>query len=400
MANNITTTITNVRVVQNGRTRMCNVRVSEGRIQGILPPGDAYGKIIDGHGMVAIPGLIDLHVHGGWGVSVNDADARELRTLRDFCAAHGVTSFLPTIFTDSDENMLRAAAASGEAKRQMSCPQIAGIHLEGPFLAPAWVGEGVRPEDLHRPDYSLYRRIQDASRGLVTRVTLSPELPGAAQLTARLAADGVKVTLGHSGASYKEAMACIRAGATGVTHIFHCTAPLTREAPGLVAAALEADLFCEVICDGACTPAPLIRMLLSAKGEARTVAASGGLFLTGLGEGLYQLHGRKAALRDGSLVYLEGDDWAGSVLTPEKCLIKLGEMTGKAPEQCASLFSESPARMMGLSHRKGSLEVGKDADMVLLDKNYQVRLTISQGSVIYDSAAAALPPVEKPSPSI
>lgn len=381
----IITTIINVRAVIDGKVRSCNLRISEGRIQGILPPGEAYGRVIDGHGMLGIPGLIDAHFHGAMGLSFSSVtEAREVRALRDFCTSHGVTSFLPAITAGSEDDMLEAAAAISSAKRQMNCPQIIGIHLEGPFLAEGWQGNDSPREYLRQPNYSLYRRIQDASGGLVTRVTISPELPGAADLTQRLTSEGVRVFLGHSGASYQQTMDCIKAGAMGITHLFHHTAPMSAEEPGLVAAALEQDLFCEVLCDS--TPAPLLRLLLNTKGIPRTAAATGCVFPAGQPDGLYQIDGRSAALRDGALTFLDDGQWAGSVLTAENGLLHLSHVTGLTFAQCLPLFSETPARMLGLSHRKGSLEVGKDADLVFLDKTNRVRLTICQGNIVYDAA--------------
>ena len=382
----IITTVINVRAFLDGRPKDCNLRISEGRIQGILPPGEAYGRVIDGHGMLVLPGLIDAHLHGGWGIDLGAVTSpREVRTLRDFCASHGVTTFLPALTADTEEHLLRAASAIGGAKRQ-GCPQIAGIHLEGPFLAPGWQGERTPAKLLREPDYALYKHIQEASEGIVTRVTVSPELPGAADFTRRLTAEGVRVFLGHSGASYDQAMECVRAGAVGITHIFRHTAPMSQQDPGLVAAALEQDLFCEVICDPACTPPPLLRLLLRAKGAARTVAVTDSLSLAGLTDGLYPLGERSAALRDGRLTYLDDESWAGSVLTASEGLWQMSGTAELSCAQCLPLFTSSPARMLGLSHRKGSLEVGKDADLVFLDKTRRVRLTISQGNTIYDAS--------------
>ena len=367
------------------RPKPCNLRVSEGRIQGILPPGEAYGRVVDGHGMLVLPGLIDAHVHGGWGVDLGAVTSpREVRTLRDFCASHGVTTFLPALISDTEEHLLRAASAIGGAKRQ-GCHQIAGIHLEGPFLAEGWQGS-VSKKLLRDPDYALFQRVQEASEGIVTRVTLSPELPGAAEFTRRLAADGVQVFLGHTGASYDQVMDCVQAGATGITHIFRHTAPMDQQSPGLVAAALEQDLFCEVLCDLDATPLPLFRLLLRAKGVARTVAVTASLSLAGLADGLYPLGERSAALRDGKLTYLDDESWAGSVLTADEGLWRLAAAEGLTFPQCLALFTSSPARMLGLAHRKGSLEVGKDADLVFLDKSRRVRLTMSQGNMVYDSS--------------
>lgn len=381
----IITTVTNIQAFLDGRPKPCNLRVSEGRIQGILPPGEAYGRVVDGHGMLVLPGLIDAHVHGGWGVDLGAVTSpREVRTLRDFCASHGVTTFLPALISDTEEHLLRAASAIGGAKRQ-GCHQIAGIHLEGPFLAEGWQGS-VSKKLLRDPDYALFQRVQEASEGIVTRVTLSPELPGAAEFTRRLAADGVQVFLGHTGASYDQVMDCVQAGATGITHIFRHTAPMDQQSPGLVAAALEQDLFCEVLCDLDATPLPLFRLLLRAKGVARTVAVTASLSLAGLADGLYPLGERSAALRDGKLTYLDDESWAGSVLTADEGLWRLAAAEGLTFPQCLALFTSSPARMLGLAHRKGSLEVGKDADLVFLDKSRRVRLTMSQGNMVYDSS--------------
>ena len=155
----IITTVTNIRAVLDGKIRTCHLRISEGRIQGILPPGDAYGRVIDGHGMLALPGLIDAHIHGGWGVDLGAVTSpREVRSFRDFCASHGVTFFLPTLSADTEEHLLRAASAIGSA----TCPQIAGIHLEGPFLAEGWQGSHISKKFLREPDYDLFQRIQEA----------------------------------------------------------------------------------------------------------------------------------------------------------------------------------------------------------------------------------------------
>ena len=384
MANTVVT-VTNARALLGGKMRNCNLRISGGKLQGVLPPGDAYGRVLDARGMLVVPGFIDVHTHGALGISFNGADPKEIRTLRDFFASHGVTSFLPTITADCEETMLRSVQAISEAKNRLGCSQIAGIHLEGPFLAPQWC-DCFPKESLRQPSYPLYKRIQDASGGLVTRVTLSPELPNAPHLTQGLSGEGVRVSLGYSGASYQEVMECVRAGASGVTSLFQAMPPLSREAPGLLAAALEQDLFCEVLCDPGFLPSPLVRLVAAAKGPARMVAVTGSLSPTGLSEGLYRLGDRTVALREGSLRYLEEDAWAGSILTADRVLRNLMEITGQPLEACLPFLTEAPARMLGVGHLKGSLDVGKDADLVFLDKQYRVRLTMSQGSVIYNAA--------------
>ena len=373
-------TVANVRALLGGKFRRCSLRFSDGKIQGILPPEEEpRGRTLDAQGALAVPGFLDACVRGALGTPVNEAGPRELLAMADYLAAHGVTAFLPTITADSEETMLRAAGAVAAASREPGGGAIAGIHLEGPFLSPDRCGDFPR-EALRPPGYPLFRRLQEAAGGLILRVTLAPELPGAPELTRRLTAEGVRVTLGYSGASYEETMACVRAGAVGFSGLFREMPPLSLEEPGILGAALEQDLFCELICDPGLLPPALMRLALRAKGPGRTVVSSACEAPAGLGEGLYTLRERPVALRGGTLTRLEaGGGWAGSVLTLDRMLERLSEATGLPPEGCVPLLTEAPARMLGLGNRKGSLEVGKDADLVLLGEGFRPLAAILRG---------------------
>ncbi|MEG1777413.1 MAG: amidohydrolase family protein, partial [Angelakisella sp.] len=186
-------TIINARAVVGGTLRLCNLKLADGRIKGIMPPGDTYGKTYDAKEHLVLPGFIDIHTHGGKGIDFNNSDAVAIESARDFFASQGVTTFLPTVHTDSEETMLRSILSIVKAKNNLGCVQIFGIHLEGPFLSPAYCDAEEVP--LLQPcSYPLFKRLQDASGGNIRLLTLSPELGGAAALTRKLSMEGVRVS--------------------------------------------------------------------------------------------------------------------------------------------------------------------------------------------------------------
>ena len=380
MATNMT--IINARAVTGGRVSSCNLRIAEGKIRGILPPGDTYGKTYDARGCLVLPGFIDVHTHGGCNVDFNNAEPKDIRAARDFFVSQGVTTFLPTILADTEETMLRAALSVAKARQSMGCSQIGGIHLEGPFLAPDYRGD--LPERLlQSPSYPAYRRLQDACEGLVRILTISPELPGAAERIHRLNSEGIRVSLGHTGADYDTAAAAIEAGAVSATHTLNAMAWMTPSAPSVSAAVLESDIFCEAICDGRHLHPAILRLLIKTKGLRRVVAVTDSTMAAGLSDGVYRLGSVEVVVRGGDARLLSSGERAGSTLTMLASLRNLMKFTGLPVEQAVLPLTENPARLLGISHQKGSIDVGKDADLVVLDSNWKVRTTFSQGEILY-----------------
>lgn len=344
-------TITNTRALVDGTVKACNLKLVDGKIKGVMPAGDTYGKTYDAKDNLVIPGFVDIHTHGGDGVDFNSADANGCRAVRDFFAGTGVTTFLPTVRTDSEETMLRSILSVARAKNSLGCPQIYGIHLEGPFIAAAYRGN-MEQEYLQPCSYLLFKRLQDASGGLVKLITVSPELTGAPQLIGKLAAEGVRVSLGHSGASYEQAAEAIEAGAVTATHMFQYMSMLTPMEPSICSALLESDCFCEVICDPTVLHPAIIRLLMKIKGLQRLIAVT---------DSNCTNHFFTA---DQMLKYL--------ILEAELTL-----------PQAITMLSENPARLLGIYHAKGSLSVGKDADFSVVDKDYNILATFSCGEMIY-----------------
>ncbi len=377
-------TIINARAVTGGRITTCNLRLAEGKIRGILPPGDTYGKTYDAKGALVLPGFIDLHTHGGGGLDFQTAGAKEMSTIRDMFASRGVTSFLPTVLADTEENMLRAVLSIAKAKRTLGCPQIAGIHLEGPFLSREYCDE-VMPEMLQTPSYALYRRLQDASEGIIRVMTIAPELPGAVQLIDKVSSESVRVSLGHTGASYDTAVSAIDAGAISATHVFNDMQWMTPAAPSVSTAVLESDMFCEIMCDSRYLHPATIRLLLKTKGLSRLLGITNSICAAGLDEGIYRLGTRDMMIRNGQAQLLENGKHAGSTLTMMESMLRFMEYTGLPLEQAILPFTETPARFLGLSNQKGSINVGRDADLVVVDDNFKVRTTFFAGEVLYNA---------------
>lgn len=375
-------TIINTRAVTGGRVTACNIRLADGKIRGILPPGDAYGKTFDAKGGLVLPGFIDLHTHGAMGVDFNTAKAKEIQATRNFFAAQGVTTFLPTILADTEENMLRAVLSVAKARGALGCTQIGGIHLEGPFLAHHCV-QDLPPQLLQTPSYPIYRRIQDACEGLVKMVTLSPELPDAAALTGRLSGESVRVSLGHTQANYEDAVAAIEAGAVGVTHFLDTIPWMTPENPGLCSAALEHDIYCEMLFDGQTFHPAMLRLILKIKGLHRLIATTGSMMATGLRDGPSYLGAAEVKVQGGQSRGVRSGQRVGTTLTMLQVLHNLMELTTLPIEQAILPLTENPARLLGISHQKGAIDVGKDADLVILNQNWQVSTTFSLGEVLY-----------------
>ena len=377
-------TIINARAVIGGAVRRCNLKIVDGKIKGIMPPGDTYGKTFDARENLVLPGFIDIHTHGGAGVDFNNADAKDIRNVRDFFASQGTTTFLPAILTDTEETMLRSILSVVQAKNALKCSQIYGIHLEGPFLSPEY--KGAMPEELLQPcSYPLFKRLQDSSGGQIRLITLSPELEGAAELTKRLAMEGVRVSLGHSGADYETAVSCIEAGAVSATHTFNAMKLMRQHDPAIATAVLESDGYCEAICDGKHLHPAVVRLLLKTKGLSRVIAVTDSIMATGMREGIYRLGINNVVVRGGDAKIMGTDIRAGSILTTIQALRNIMEFTGLPVEKAVIPLTENPARMLGIFHRKGSLDVGKDADLVMVDDKYQVLATFSEGELLYQT---------------
>jgi len=385
----------NASALINGVFRPCDLLLQDGKITrigaasltaaGTEPAASMTAPTrIDIKGRRLIPGFIDIHTHGAIGIDFNHASKDEVRKVASFFASQGVTSFLPCVMTDTLATMKRqliilsGGDLAGGAK-------LIGIHLEGPFLNPQY--KGAMPEALLQAcNFKVFKDLQKAASGKIRLITVSPELEGAIDFISQLSEAAVRVSLGHSGASYEETIAAINAGATSATHIMNAMKLLHMHDPAILTAVLESDIYAEMICDGFHLHPPIIRLLLKTKGFNRMIAVSDSTMAAGLGDGKYKLGSNDIIVKNGDALLASDGTRAGSTLTMIKTLQNLQNFSGASLEEISPLLSENPARMLGIYEQTGSIEEGKQADLAVLDSHSQLVMTIIDGKIVYDKS--------------
>ena len=360
-----------------------NLIIEDGKILEVASPRmPENSQIIQGKGRKIVPGFIDIHTHGAVQVDFNHAEAEDVLRVAEYFASQGVTSFYPAIMTDEIPVMCQRLAAVARAKNELGCNAIAGIHLEGPFLAPAY--KGAMPEHLlQKPGYELFCQFQEAAQGLIKVVTIAPELEGAVGLIQRLSQEGVRVSLGHSGASYEQTMEAIQAGAASTTHTMNGMKLLHMHDPAILTAALESDIYCEMICDGFHLHPPIIRLLLKTKGLNRMIPVTDSIMAAGCPDGEYVLGVNPVVVQGGDAKLKTTGVRAGSTLTMKKAVDNIRQFTRLPEEDVYRLVSQNAAQLMGIFDKTGSIETGKQADLVLINQDNRIDLVFTQGQITY-----------------
>lgn len=262
-----------------------------------------------------------------------------------------------------------------------NCADLLGIHLEGPFLSPEY--KGAMPEHLLiSPDLDLLKEYQEAAGGNIRYITVSPEVKGVPESIKGMIDLGMKVAIGHSGADYETAWKCINEGAVSATHTFNAMKLLHQHFPAIMGAVLESDIYCEAICDGRHLHPGTVRFLLKMKGLDKVIAITDSIMAAGLPDGEYMLGVNPVIVKDGDAKLKYGDSRAGSTLTTGCALKNLIKFTGRPLEEILPLLTCNPAKMLDVYDRIGSLDTGKDADVVILDKEYSVVDTFVKGRKI------------------
>ena len=350
------------------------------------PAGEAAGRTtVDLGGRTLMPGFIDVHVHGAVGHEAMDASVPGLQAMASFFASHGVTSFLPTTWTASRAGTLAALRAIAEARTlEGAGARVLGAHMEGPYLSSARCG-AQDPDEIRGVDRDEAAQFLDT--GAVRLITVAPEADGAGDLLDECVRRGVTVSVGHTDATYDQVAEAVRRGARHMTHTYNAMSALDHRRPGAVGAALALPGFrAEVIADGVHVHPVAVQALLRARGVDEVVLVTDALRPTGSTGGELQLGGRTARVRDGAVRFADGQ-LVGSVLTMDVALRNVRELSGRSLEQLWPLVSRNPAAAAGVGDRKGALDVGMDADLVVLDEDVRVVLTIVEGQRVHDVTA-------------
>jgi N-acetylglucosamine-6-phosphate deacetylase len=350
-----------------------------------LGPGDApifdSVEIIDGRGMTLLPGFIDVHVHGGVGYDTMDATTEGLRNMAQFYARHGVTSFLATTWTDTKERIQSALAAIALAQgQQPNGATLLGAHLEGPYLNQArsgaqnttYIRRASRDEALMFLDMNVIRLL-----------ALAPEFEENRWLIRECSRRGVTVSAAHTSATFEEMSEAVALGLSQATHTFNAMTGLHHREPGTLGAAMALpEIACELISDNIHVHPAAMKILWRVKGRDRVILITDSIRGAGMPDGEYRIDERLIFVRDGMAVLPDGT-LAGSILTMDKALHNFMKATGEPVDNVWRASSLNAARAIHVSARKGSLEAGKDADVVLVDGQVNVFLTIAEGRIVY-----------------
>lgn len=344
--------------------------------------GEGY-EHLDGKGQLLIPGMIDVHIHGANGFDMMDGTEESIQQVSLACASNGCTSFLATSVSSTIEDLLAMIRSVKRVIGREAGAKIAGIHLEGPYLNPK--RKGMQNETfLRHPDIDEMKLIFSEAEGLVRMVTIAPELPGGIELISYLKEQGVIIAIAHSDATYEEAKVAFAAGASHVTHCFNGMRPIHHRDPGLIVAAFEEEhVSLQAIADNVHLHPAIIRLMHRIKGPEGMVLITDALQAMGLGDGIYSFGGHQVQVSEG-VARLGDGTLASSTVTMNEAL-RHTVATGIPLLDAVRMASTTPAAILGLD-RLGAIELGRAADLVLLDDRYQVQWTMIDGKRhCYDS---------------
>lgn len=338
---------------------------------------------IDADGMYITPGFIDMHVHGGNGYDILDGTARAVREVAAFHARGGTTSILATV-APAAKNKIEKALATINALtlRNTEGAQILGSHLEGPFLNPGRAG-AINPAYLKDVDLDGMAQFINLCEGTLKIVTVAPELPGCNELIRMLVQEGIVVAAGHSESTYEIALSSFKAGIRHAIHLFNASAPLHHREPGLVGAVLASrEISAEIIADGHHLHPSMLKLLHSIKGRRGLTLATDAISAAGMPDGEYLFNNRKVNMLNKKIT-LPNNSMAGSSLTMIDAVKNMIGLAGIPLHEAIRMASLNPARVLGIENAKGALAPGMDADLVLLDNDLNVRLTMTGGEIVY-----------------
>ncbi|MET9484174.1 N-acetylglucosamine-6-phosphate deacetylase [Streptomyces sp. NPDC006638] len=342
-------------------------------------PADAVPLDLSGHWVV--PGFVDMHNHGGGGASFTSGSVDEvLKGVRTHLE-HGTTTLVASLVTGEADFLAQRAGILSELVEQ---GDLAGIHFEGPFISPC--RKGAHSEELLRdPDPAAVRKLVDAGRGTVRMVTLATELPGGIDSVRLLAELGVIAAIGHTDATYEQTVEAIDAGATVATHLFNAMPPIGHRAPGPIAALLEDErVTVELINDGTHLHPAALELAFHRAGARRVAFITDAMDAAGFGDGLYQLGPLAVEVKEGVARLVEGGSIAGSTLTLDTAFRRAVTVDRLPVGDVVRAISANPAKLLGVYDRVGSLEPGKDADLVVLDAEFAVKGVLRRGEWVIE----------------
>lgn len=361
-----------------------SVIVKDGKIEKIVDNCDCPDLIELSEDKIVVPGFIDKHVHGGNNSDGMYSSLEDAKNISKIIASEGVTSYLITTMTQSKENITAALVNAKEfiEKYNYEGAKPIGIHLEGPFISKKY--KGAQIESCIVPcDVNVFKDYQEASGNNIKQVTLAYEENGK-ELVNYLRDNNIVASLGHTDATCDQALEGVKEGITSFTHTYNAMKPLHHREAGVVGAALLADeAYCEMICDLIHLNKNAIKVLYKAKGKDKLIAITDGIEAKHLPDGQYQLGGQPVYVKNGEARLIDGT-LAGSTLLMNKGLRNIKEVLELSLEDTINFATKNPAINLGVYNSKGSIKEGKDADFAVIDKDFNVYMTVCEGNVVFE----------------
>lgn len=369
------------RVWLAGQFVPAQLEVADGKIVNVYPFGTKTADVDYGNKRI-VPGFIDVHTHGAYGFDTNDGEPEGLRDWMRRIPEEGVTSILPTTVTQMPEVLTKAVANVAKVVEEgYEGAEILGIHFEGPYLDMEYKG-AQPPEAIAKPTVEQFKMYQEAAHGMIKYITMAPEHDPEFALTKYCSQNGVVVSMGHSSATYEQALMGIANGAMSMTHVYNGMTPYHHRKPGLVGTALRVrDIYGEIICDGCHSHLAALNNFFTAKGRDYSIMISDSLRAKHCPPGgNYELGGHPIEIGEDGLARLKGTDTiAGSTLNINKGLRILVEEAMVPFDEALNSCTINPARVLRVDDRKGKLTAGYDADIVVLEDDYAVAQTYCKG---------------------
>ncbi len=370
--------------LKNGYIKLTNKKITEiGEIhQYVRQPKDHVIELSPSYKV--IPGAIDVHIHGANNADAMDGTAEALKTMARTLPKEGTTSFLATTMTQSNEAVEKALRNAGTYIEEQTDAdaEVVGIHLEGPFISPKRAG-AQPPTHIQDPNVTLFQEWQKAAGGHIKLVTLAPEQPNGLALTSYLKETNVVASIGHSDSTYDQVGEAIEAGASHITHLYNGMRGLHHREPGVLGAAyLRDELFVELITDGIHCRPEMVKLAYDQITSERMILITDSLRAKWLKNGTYDLGGQPVHVNDTTATLADGT-LAGSILKMNDAIKNTMSFTNCSLEDIVKMTAENPAKQLNLFDTKGSLKIGKDADIVVLNENLDVEMTFCRGTLSF-----------------
>ena len=382
--------ITPYRIIKNG-----TLLINDNKIE-LISEVDVEAPdycIIDAKENYVSPGFIDIHIHGGGGYDFMDGTEEAYLKIAEIHAKYGTTAMAPTTLTCAKADLLKAIDLYKSANLKNSKgAQFIGLHLEGPYFALSQSG-AQDPRYIRNPDVEEYKEVI-AHGDVIKRWSVAPELPGAVEMGKYLKSHGIIAAIAHTDAIYEEVVVAVENGYSLATHLYSAMSGVTRRNTYRYAGVIESALLMdqmdvEIIADGIHLPAPLLKLVYKIKGPDRIALITDAMRAAGMPEGESILGNKETGLKviveNGVAIMADRSSFAGSVATTDRLVRTMVQMADIPLIEAVRMMSKTPATIMGIETIKGTLTVGKDADVLIFDENINIKITMINGKIIYTS---------------